>query len=471
MANAVITVGKRASSGPPIEVPAGTTFHVGWTNTNPVTAEGTDPITLMLRLLINTGTSDPILHTGGTNYSGSGTNYDVDNIGVGLGIPQERIDIASFEAIQAQDDYDANIRCNFDLTSDLVDLKAKKFMEDELCHPFGWHILTGNDGRLKLIRPKNPTRFHVSGNNDSIRFAAPASGTTYEAVLTVGVYNRAGMATELARAMNAALGGSTFSASYDTGTNKMSVTRTGGTWDMVSSLDDGWQALGFTTISTAIADGFAQVADNAKANFSGTTLDKNDIRDIRQIDNRKSQITRVSFHYDWSHASEEYTSQRDWIHAESVNLGDILGTHDYLIKSKGLESGAGIVVGSRSSYWTAGDGCTMTRVTPSSSFALDGDSWSKLYAAMLLDRYRQPPIMFKGKLAYEFNTFEVGEVVQLTYDIDGVFVDREKNATTLTTRLFEIVEIHPNFKNGYLDCTFLGHRDTTTPSVVVVLAS
>lgn len=48
--------------------------------------------------------------------------------------------------------------------------------------------------------------------------------------------------------------------------------------------------------------------------------------------------------------------------------------------------------------------------------------------------------------------------MKLDYDIAGVFADYELDESVIAGRLFEIVQINPNFRDGFLEATFLGHR-------------
>src|SRR3990167_6986068 len=132
-------------------------LQVCWSNvsfTTTARVDGTDPIDLMLKLLCSTGT--------GTNNA----TYDVFVKGIGLGIPVEQIDLDTFTDVQDQLDY-GTLRVYF-VSTESVD--AKEFIDEELCKPFGWYLATGNDGRIKLVRPKNPAKVHFSSANNQFRF-------------------------------------------------------------------------------------------------------------------------------------------------------------------------------------------------------------------------------------------------------------------------------------------------------------
>jgi hypothetical protein len=103
------------------------------------------------------------------------------------------------------------------------------------------------------------------------------------------------------------------------------------------------------------------------------------------------------------------------------------------------------------------EGCEYDVVTPEDRVGLNADTWAKLHADTLLDRYQSPPIKFRARLPWKWNTLEIGDVVRVSYSISGVFVDHERETRTLEDRLFEVVGIQPNF-SGSLDVTFLGHR-------------
>ena len=196
-------------------------------------------------------------------------------------------------------------------------------------------------------------------------------------------------------------------------------------------------------------------SDVATGTFTpAATLSKNDMWNVVPIDNRDDQIGEVVYLMDYDADSRSYRTSLPFIDADSANLADIQGPRTYTISSKGLISASTTAAPWCVSLTTA---CTPAQVRPSSAFGADAGTWAKLYASMLLDRYKQPPMKFKARLKWQYNTLEVGDVVKVGYDISNVFSDFELNTTTLTNRLFEIVELHPNFE-GSLDATFLGHR-------------
>ena len=445
-------------------------IRVGWMNVDFTSdnIDGDDPLAALLRFMISTGTGD--------NYSGSGTNYDVYEAGVGLGIPQEHIDIAGIEAIQSQADYDSDVRCVFQFllhtgpASERKDPRresALEFFAKELCRPFGYYLRTGNDGKIGVVRPKNPMKFHVSKSNDA--FKVTIGATPYTGSLAVGIYSPSEMVSHVNTQMATAISGSgrTITASYSTSTNLFTFTIDSGTFSIDDPGDDGWKTFGFTGTKAAAG---SQVSDVAVGAAPSVTLDKDDfIRDsVRPLSSRGTQISEVRFHYNYDLTDDVYQTVRWYIDAESINLGDPIGSRVYEIKSRGLYEKA-TAIGIAAQYYKApASGCTGTAVSPSSSaYYVNNDSWAKLYAAMLLDRYKNPPLKFKAKLTWEWNHLEVGDNALVTYDVVGQLVDRERNAASLTSRVFEIVELHPNFAEGTLDATFLSHRLFTTTSVSV----
>lgn len=427
----------------------------GWSAavfTSSAAQTGVDPVNFLLQIL--------------TSRLGDSANgsYDVLPEGLGLGIPADMIDTASFTAIKAEYDYDTNARLFLAFT-EAVD--AKEFIENELCRPFGWYLRTGNDGRISLVRPKHPQKFHTSRGNNVVTFTAASGGTAYTPTITSGVRTGAEIATAVQTAMNSVSSG--FAVSYDTGTNLFSVTRTGGTWDLTNegTAQSVWNALGFTTNRTGAASGVAEVADEARGGFTETDFNvvtDDDIWDVRPIDTQPLQIGEVRFtsNYDWQ--TREFGLTKVYIDAEITNLFSADEQAPYEIESKGLliNNTDALTKGKWPwSFWKApSSGCDPTRVDVSTSYGLDAtNSWASLRASMMFDRYRHPPIRFKSKLHWKFNSREVGDVLRInSYAIDGVFTDYERNTTTLTNRLFELTALKPNFAGGYLEAEWLGFR-------------
>lgn len=410
---------------------------------------GDDPITLLLRLLISTGY--------GTNYSGTPPNYDVYEAGVGLGIPIAQIDIPSFTAIQAQFDWDLNQGVFFHLTQPEA---AKDFIDNELCRPFGIYLRTGNDGIIRCVRPRHPQKFYVGSRNQTIAVKYPAtSGTVYNATLPIGVFTAQQMTTNVATALNAVVPGGGFTCTYNTAAWKFTLSKSN-TFDMLSSNvvatpDLGWTTLGWTSLPVLATT--SSLSPTARGQFIGSTLTQNDLWGVRMIDNHDDQINSIVYKFDYDADHDTYRSSRAYFDAEAVNLAGITAPHDYIIESRGLISGASNTAPWVVYYKLPVSGCDPAQVKPAAASGVDADTWAQLFALSLLDRYKHPPLKFSARLKWAWNTLEVGDVVRVSYNIPNVFTDYERNAATLTNRLFEIVELHPNF-DGSLDATFLGHR-------------
>ena len=413
--------------------------------------EGTDPITLLLQFLL----SD----------KGDGANqatYDVLKEGIGLGIPADQVNITSFTDVQAEYDWDPNVRVFFVFPEPV---ESKKFLEDELLKPFGLGLMTANDGRITLVRPKHPQKFHVSRGNNSLTLNIPTGSANAKTVeMSSGVYTSAEMAAHVQTVLQRANSG--FTCTYDNATFKFTIANATG-FDITSPSGDPWTALGFTGSFTNTTSALASVTRGTfpTTTVSGTTyttVTSNDIHGIQMQDNRDSQITSVKIHANYSWHRKEYRSVKTYLDAEWANLGDLPGAREYVIKSKGLLS---LNIGNgRPSPFTYSQApavgvCDADVVDVSSSYGLDAsNSWMSLFASMLFDRYKTPPDRFKCKLSWKYNVLEPGDVLQFTYDIDGVFVDRERNATTLTSRLFEVLNIKPNFRAGCCDVELMGMR-------------
>ena len=193
---------------------------------------------------------------------------------------------------------------------------------------------------------------------------------------------------------------------------------------------------------------------------------------MKQIDNRDNQITSViyEFDYDWFGDSGEFLNQREYVDAEMVNLGDVLGSHRYVIKAKGLLGANYTNKAPAFSFTIEGADCLAgARTNPAPTSGVDYDSLPRLIASMLIDRYRHPPLKFKANVRLNHWNLELGDQVQVTYAPKGLFVDREANTDTLTTRVFDIVQWNPRFGQGYIEATFMGHRLSTSPSTVVTV--
>lgn len=452
----------------------GTRGRLGWTSGDIPSSgaiTGHDAITLALRLLISTGYA--------TNYSGSGTNYDAYERGIGLGIPYQRVDITGCEAVQSQFDFDTNVKL---ILSSFDGVWAKRTIEQHILRPFGCFFTFTKSGQITIKRPKNPEKYYVSPHNQTLSFKLPTTGTEYDATLNVGVYNPNEMATEVARALNATAT-SGWECDYGGGTaNTIRVRNTGDSWDLIydSGSDQGWQTIGYDQGVVNTAANTYLEADNTTAVFSGITLTEDDLFDVRMIPNTREYISSVMWFYDHGLSglglfgnpqpggivrdpeNDQYMTQRWYINAETVNLGGPLLDHIHEIKSKCLFSGAG---GSYSMWTEPSSGCDPEQQDPSGG--IDDDGWIQLVSAHLLDRFLQPPPRFAAKLPWRLNTLEHGDQVQVTYPIAGKLIDRELGLDTLTTRTFDIVRIRDEAQRGYVPCEFLGHRSPDTPSVSV----
>jgi hypothetical protein len=436
------------NSGVPERLYPNSSGYLGWTNCdfkNASPPTGDDPIDLMLRLLISTGAKN--------NWSGAGTNYDYyDEAGVGLGIPQDRIDIPSFTAIQAQYDYDSSQRVFFHIIEPMA---AKEFIEQELCLPFGLYLLTGNDGKIKLIRPRHPQKFYIGNVNKTLTVKYPATtGTIYNATLPIGVYTAQQLATSVATAINAVVPGAGFSCSYNTSTWKFTLSKSNA-FDLLASPDAGWTTAGWTTVP--VNNTTSTTSQTARGQFTGPTLTEKDMWGVQQVDNRDDQVSSVVYMFDYDVDKDAYRSSRRYVDTEAVNLGDTMAAHELVIRSRGLISADANAASWVVHFKAPVSGCDPDVKRPTAAAGVDADTWAKLYAHSVLDRYKQPPLKFRARLKWTWNTLEVGDVVKVNYSIPGIFSDYERNSPVLSNRLFEIVELHPNF-DGSLDATFLGHR-------------
>lgn len=422
----------------------------GWTNVDftSVPTVGQDPIEFLLQLLLS--------------KKGDGVNhatYDVLKEGIGLGIPADQVDIASFEAVQAEYDYDDNARVFFVFDQPV---EAKEFIEKELCRPFGWYLFTRNDGRIALVRPKHPQKFHSSRGNNAFTFHAPFDSAVLTATVSSGVRTGTEMASALQTAMNAVSSG--FVVSWSNATRTFTITRTGGTWQTNSPGANSWESIGFGVSTGTVGDGVPHEGDEVGAFVEDdfNVLSENEMWDVQPVDNRAHQVTQVWFsgNYDW--AAGEHGGMKTYSDAEAVNIHG-LEDAPYWLKSKGLlvnNQGGGVRLVTPFSFWKApASGCDPETEDVSSSYGLDAtNSWASLRAAMAFDRYLFPPDRFKCRIPWRFNRKELGDELKITYSIDGVFVDRERNETTITARIYEIADLKPDYRHGHLEAELVGHR-------------
>lgn len=443
------------TSSPPERVEEDTPLALAWSNVEWHTdAEptGLEPIDFMLRLLTSTG-------------SGENGSYDNLGRGIGMGIAVAKLELESFTDLldpSVHPDYDEDQLRTYFIFKKSTD--GKKFIEEQLCRPFGWYIGPRNDGKMRLVRPKNPVKFYVSRANNTFLFRTSASpGRIRTAAISAGVRTASEMAAALQLAMNSASDGG-FSISYSTSTHAFTIAKASGTFDLVGATGGrSWPTIGFTSdLSGQQPD--ATGAEIGK--FTGdyrTTISQNDVREIQISDNQPSRIAAVWYRCNYNWNRDEFELIKPFVDAEILNLEDFNETRPYVIDSKGLLgafSGAGARGRTPIAQWVRpANGCKADILDVSSSFGIDAsNSFPTLVAAHLFDRYRNPPIRFKAKLAWKFNTLEVGDVVEITYTIDGVFADYERDTTTLAQRLFEVVSIKPNFKGGFIEAELLGHR-------------
>lgn len=432
----------------------------GWSNcvfareTKPTMS---DPIELMLQFLTSTG---------------SGTNGDYDDFkkGVGLGIPVEQIDVDSFTAVMDQYDYDLNrLKVAFIFSESVP---AKDFIEQELCRPFGWYLGVANDGRIKLVRPKNPDKLYFSRANNVFQFYANNdSSTRKEFVLPSGVYTPEEAAAALQSGFRAASGLSTMTVTasltagsgwkfdINLGANLMTFTST-----------NSWKTIGFTADHTNDANPISEAYVGRlvdTSTFGVQTVGENDIiaGSVAPISNNAARVGRVNFgcNYSWNTDRFEYEVFED---GEIENLSPFGELKPYEINSKGLIKafqGGSYTGPGRRSPWDVflppDTGCEGVYAPADSSHGINAsDSFPTLFCEHLFDRYRHPPLRFKCKLKWKFNTLEVGDNVRVTHDVDGVLLDYEQGTATVTDRVFEVVAIRPLLNECSVEVELLGHR-------------
>jgi hypothetical protein len=453
----------RIGSGDGIEshLEEGSAIQLGWSNVrfgffdedwddgflDPALIPGSNPVELMLQFLLSTG-------KGSESSPGPNGAYDVFEPGVGLGIPLELVDVSSFEDLldpASNYDFDVNQRVFFIFTEPEP---AKPFLERELCRPFGYYLATRNDGRIRLIRPRHPQKFYVGGSNRRLATKSPASDSTIaETSIEIGVYD----ANEIVAAINAA-DGFPGELSYASGYFSLRK-KSGNDFAIVPGAQNAiWRTLGWTAQTTISSSWVAAPSPRGQipAEIAARTLTKDDLWNVRVLDNRSDRVTSVSFHYDFDISSGSFLSFRRYADAESMHLNGLTSSHDFTIRSRGLISGT------NGKAWINHPipdqlGCRPKKKLSSIRWSVEADTWTRLHAKSLLDRYKNPPMKFSAKLKWKWNTLEVGDVVRINYDIPGVFLDFERNATTLTNRLFEIVRLEPQ-PDGSIEATFLGHR-------------
>ena len=441
-------------SSPDVTLTTGSEVALGWTNatfTATAAPSGSDPIGLILQFLTSTGT---------------GTNGDYDDFkkGIGLGIPVEQIDVDSFTDVQAEYDY-GTVRVYFVFTESV---DAKSFIEDELCKPFGWYLSTGNDGRIKLVRPKNPAKVHFSEANNTFTFTHSAdTNTPRQFKIPGGVYTPSEAAAALQVGFRSVCGDSNVTVDWDVIGDGLFHFDTHSSATLEFTAQDSWRTLGFSASQGPASelDGNDSVAlFDDSSTFGVATVTKNDVisGSAQVVPNSAARVGRVNFgcNYSWADDSFEYQVFSD---AEVENLSPFGEAAPYEINSKGLLRAFVGNRRTRTSFGVAlppvGGGCTGQVVDVSSSHGIDAsDSFATLFCEMLFDRYRNAPLRFKCKLKWRFNTREVGDVLSFTHDVDGALIDQELGTASLSARLFEIVSIRPVPKDGCVEVELLGHR-------------
>ncbi len=445
------------NSGLPEMLPKKMRGRVGWSNVDfrDASPTGTDAISLILQILMSTGN--------GTNFPGApATNYDVLPGSVGLAIPHDQVDVTSFENIKSstavKNHYDWDI--NQELMLVLTEREqSKRVLDEDLCRPFGLYLHTGNDGIIRCVRPRHPQKIYVGDANRRLKLRYPAgSGApsdTKTITLPIGVYT----CSELAGVATTKIGEqvSGFTVSYNSTTAKFTISKADN-FDLVASTDLGWKQLGWTAEHLNTSSSTAQ---EERGRFSGFALTEADMTAVEVIDNQEDRITRVHYHYDYDPIEEEFMSGWGYDGSsytpEIRTVQDTFGFRLYSIASRGLVSGGDTSGSWAASFGPPSSGCEPTRRVPALPIGVNAETWSVLFALTLIDRYREPPLKFRARLKWRWNHLEVGDVVKVDYSIPGVLYDTERRKDTIEDRLFEVVELHPNF-DGTLDATFLGHR-------------
>lgn len=435
------------TGGFPDLIEPGATFDLAWspsTFSASAAVTGTDSIDTTLSLLTSTGQA--------TNGA-----YDTYERGIGLGIAVERINLASFTDVQAQHDYDDGTKVFF-LFSEAT--PAKPFFDDELCKPFGWYLSTANDGRIKLVRPKNPTKLYFSRANNDFSLIHSNSSRTRHFKMPSGVYTPQEAASALATGLTSATG-ATFTCTYDTASFYFRLTVASGTFNFSDS--DAWATLSFVSPGSPVTD----IDSGDACLFTSTsfnTVTKNDVLHMSIANDRAPQIGLVKFgcNYNWNEDRYDY---QVFIDAETANLSPYGEAPAYQVDSKGLVRAFnpnGSRTGSPFDVFRPpvnDAGCEGIPTPVSSSVGIDSsDSGATLFCEHLFDRYRNPPIRFKCRLKWKFNTKEIGDNLLLDYDVAGVFADPELAADVLSDRIFEIVAIKPIPAQACVEVELMGHR-------------
>ena len=405
---------------------------------DPQEIPGSNPIDLTLQFLLSTG-------------AGTNGDYDVFEPGVGLGIPESLVDVASFASLKdpaIEFDYDVDQRVFFIFTAPEP---AKRFIETELCRPFGFYLATGNDGKIRCVRPRHPQKFYIGGSNNRL--------TPSNRRIPIGVYTGPELAAEVSKALENLEGvfGSQ-ACTYDEPNHWFEVVATSPGYAITPADEDSiWPTLGWTTPTTLSGTVSGAVRGALPQAIVDRTLTQDDMWGVRILDNRGDRIVSVTYQYDYDVATGNYLSFRRYADLEAMQLLGPISSPDYTIRSRGLISG-----GVFGNSWVAPVkspvfGCKGKRAIIDRRWSVDANTWTRLHALSLIDRYKEPPLKFRARLKWRWNTLEIGDVVRVHYTIPGIFMDFERNKDWLDNRLFEVVELSPN-PDGSIDATFLGHR-------------
>ena len=366
----------------------------------------------------------------------------------------------SFTVVQEEKDYSDNLKTYFIFSQPA---EAKKTLEEELCRPFGWYLGLHNDGRIKLVRPKNPERLYVCHQNNV--FTLTASGQSpVSHTLPGGIYTGSEVASALQTAFNAHTG-RTFTFSYVAATGILTISVSSGTFTFSAS--DAWATIGHTTASADTSKaGSAVGLFTDTSTFGVQTIGRNSIvaGTVQPVDNSGARVARVSFgcNYDWG--LEEFRTYKLFADAEIENLDAFGETNPYVIESKGLLAAFSAAQNYKKTPFTVqlppANGCMPIYADVSSSVGIDAsNSFATLFCEHLFDRYRNPPMRVKMKLRWLHNTLEVGDEVLVSHSTDGVFLDEENAAATVTSRVFEVVSVKPSFSDATVEVELLGHRE------------
>ena len=333
----------------------------------------------------------------------------------------------------------------------------------------------------------------LSNSCMAVQDATHAGSQIYQATIPLGTYTGTTIATAIATALNSVFTG--WTCTYSTSTGRLTLANGTVNFNLFPGASGIPAGSMLSTLSITPANSVTSAVSTAAVGvFTGSTLTQNDIvaGSMQMVDNRADQIASVTYQSNYNVATSKYTMQQKWIDATTANLGSEVEGNNYLIKSKGLFINANLLnpatglVGSSNALvarqsqttptipvFTGGGGkwyppvslnigCSPIVIEPDSSFGIDNTgSWAGTFTAYLLDRYKQPPLCFTADLTWKWNLLQLGDIVQFSYTPDGALIDLEMDTSTIAAannRLFEITTITPDFQNGKIHCTFVGHR-------------